>query len=654
VSSLSLDYETKSLIALPDTGPYVYAMHPSTDVWLAAWAFDDMAEPELWYPGQPCPPRVGAHILAGGEIRAHNAAFERLITKYVVSPRYGWPEPDLEQYVCSAAEAAAMSLPRALGALAKVLGVDAQKDSEGHNLMMRMCRPRSFLADGTPVWWNVPERIARLGAYCVDDVKAERACTGCLRRLTSREREIYILSEQINDLGIKIDRDLILAAADIAEEGVNRANALVSTLTAGEVTEVTKVSRLKAWLISEGVQTDSVDKDTVKELLEGELSPKVRSVLEQRAIAGRSSIAKLKSILECACTDDRVRGTMMYHGAGTGRWTGKLVQPHNFPRGEVDDIESFIPDVLERKYDVIDLFTPPVVVISSMLRSMLTAAPGKELIAGDYSAIEARVLNWLAGQDDIVRLFAEGKDVYSYNAARLFEIPLSEVKKQPHRQTGKFQELGCGFGMGHKKAVASANTAQYGYLVMSEPRAKEIVDGYRASHPRVVAYWAECNEAAMQAVSKPGAAVTAGPLQNVKFLCAGAYLYIVLPSGRPLVFPAPKIEDAMTPWGEMRPQVTFFGVHAPTNQWCQQRLYGGLIVENIVQAVARDLMAEGMLRARDRGYTPILDVHDEVVTEVPVGFGDVKEYEQLLCELPNWAQGCPVAAEGWRGFRYRK
>jgi DNA polymerase len=187
--------------------------------------------------------------------------------------------------------------------------------------------------------------------------------------------------------------------------------------------------------------------------------------------------------------------------------------------------------VLAGDYDAIDLFHHPIVVISSMLRNMLTADPGNELLSADFSAIEARVLNWLAGQDDIVALFARGEDVYKYNAARLFQIPISEVKKFPHRQTGKFQELGCGFGMGAKKAVSAADTAQYGYLKLSDERADEIVKSYRTTHKRVTSYWYECNDAAIEAVNNPGVPVRVGPLKNVTFIKAGSYLYIVLPSG---------------------------------------------------------------------------------------------------------------------------
>lgn len=615
-----------------------------------AWAFDD-EEPEIWIPGKPLPVRIIEHIEDGFEIRAWNAQFERVIWKDLMIRRgYAPICPTLDQWVCSAAEAAAMSLPRHLGGAAQVLGIEQQKDDEGYRLMLRMTRPRKIHDNGRIEWWDVPEKLERLYAYCKQDVRTERAVIRSLRRLTAREREIYLLDQRINDCGVRIDRVLVQASQGIVSEGVQRADDEIYKITAGAVAGVTSAGPMRLWL---GVE--SIAKDEVKALLESDLPDDKRRVLEIRSDAGRSSVAKLDSMLEVACNDDRVRGLLLYHGAGTGRWTGKLIQPQNFPRGEVDDIESFIPLVMAGDYDTIDLFHHPIVVISSMLRSMITAAPGYDLISADFSAIEARVLNWLAGQDDIVELFRRGEDVYKYNAARLFQIPISEVKKFPHRQTGKFQELGCGFGMGAKKAVSAADTAQYGYLKMSEERAKEIVDAYRATHKQVVSYWYECNDAAIEAVNSPGVAIRVGPLKNVTFIKAGAYLYIVLPSGRPLAYAAPKVVDAMTPWGQMKPSVEFSGVDSYTHQWGRMRLYGGLIVENIVQAVARDFMAEAMLRVEAAGYgTPVLSVHDEIVNEVPEGFGSLEEYESIMRQLPAWGGDCPVATEGWRGFRYRK
>jgi DNA polymerase len=662
-----LDYETRSTVKLPDTGPYVYAMDPTTDIWLAAYAFDD-EEPQLWYPPYVCeilgipyvePTRLFDHIRAGGEIRAHNAAFERLMTKYVAVPRYGWPEPKLEQYVCSAAEAAAMSLPRSLGELCRVTNMKVQKDDEGYQLMMRMCRPRKINDDGSLVWWDVPERIHRLGAYCKTDVKAEQTVEKALRRLPPREREIYLHTERKNDRGIQLDRELILACKDISNEGIRRANAELSRLTSGAVEAVTQSGRLREWLGAQGVANESVAKAAVKELLAAEgLSPEVRRVVELRADAGRSSVAKLDTMLECVCPDGRARGLTMYHGASTGREAHKLIQPGNMPRGDVENAERFIPDVLARNYDAIDLIENPIAVVSSLLRACLTAGAGRTLTAADFSAIEARVLVVLAGQEDVVenwrRYDATGDkryDQYIINAMNLYGKAFEEITKAL-RQGGKFQELGCGYGMGAKKAVSAGKTV-YG-LDLTEEQAQVVVKGYRDTHQQVVGFWRGADDAAIEAVAKPGTVVTFGALQNLRFTKQGGYLYLILPSKRPLCYAAPKIVERKTPWGEMKPAVEFSSVDSLTKKWGRSCLYGGLIVENIVQAVSRDLLKEADLRVEQHGYEVILDVHDEVVSEAVIGHGSVQDFEKLLAQTPPWAEGWPVKAEGWRGERYRK
>lgn len=649
---LSIDFETRSTVDLKTAGVYKYAQHPDTDVWCMAWAFGD-DEPEMWRPGLPIPQRIVDHIAAGGEVRAWNAAFERTIWREIMVKRYGAPVVRDEQFVCSAAEAAAMALPRALGQAAHVLGVKQEKDEEGYRLMLRMARPRKVNDDGSLVWWDVPDRIERLESYCKQDVRTERAIVKALRRLAPREREVYLLDQRVNDRGIRCDRSLVVAAQDIASIGIARANARLAHITGGDVTEVTNHKRLTAWLVGNGVETESVAKAALAEMLERpNLPAEAREVLELRSDAGRSSIAKLDAMLAAMCDDAQLRGLLLYHAASTGRWAGRLVQPQNFPRGEVSDVEDHIDAVMRRAYDELDLFAHPIIIIMSMLRSMLTAREGNELVAGDFSAIEARVLNWLAGQDDIVALFARGEDVYKHNAAKLYGIPLSEVKKFPHRQTGKFQELACGFGMGAAKAVSAAKAVYQ--LTITAEQAKEIVDGYRATHPRVKQFWYDAENACMAAVMNPGVKQVFGGKRNLKAIVAGSYLYIILPSGRPLMYAAPNIQPRMTPWGEMKDALHFWGVDPFTKQWGELSAYGGLLVENIVQAVARDLMAEAMLRLEAAGYPPVLSVHDEVVAEVPEGRGDVGEFERLMSEVPTWGEGCPVAAEGWKGFRYRK
>lgn len=699
---LGIDFETRSTVDLPKSGVYPYAAHPETDVWCMAWAFDD-EEPEIWTPsmlGQPeegpfiegdseCPVgfpvRIYRHIMAGGEIRAWNAQFERVIWREIMVKRYGAPEIALEQFYCTAADAAAMSLPRSLDKCAKVTGV-GEKDADGYSVMMRMSHPREELDDGTLVWWDekgvallaeakswtpkriekelasVKEKQARLHAYCKQDVVTERALSKVIRRIPASEREVYLFDQRVNDRGIRFDRELATSALKIATKAIDDANDILADLTNGEVTKVTQNGRALAWVQSQGLEANSLDKAAVVELLGGDLTENVRAFLETRSEAGRASVSKIKSMMKVAGEDDRLRGLLLYHGASTGRWAGRLVQPHNFPRGEIKNIESYIPWVLDGEYEAINMLAPPVVVISSLLRGMLIPAEGHDLIAADFSAIEARFLNWIADQKDVVELFRKYDaapkdekplyDVYRRNATRLFGVSLDEVLAFPHRQTGKFQELGCGFGMGKKKAVKAAKDV-YG-LTLTEEQAEEIVNGYRSSHTNVVDLWYESERAVLAAVASPGSPITFGPLENLRALKAGSYLYVILPSRRALCYAQPKIVERMTPWGEMKPCVEVSAENPVTRQWERNQLYGGLIVENFVQAGSRDLLVHGMMAADKVGYTSILSVHDEAVAEVPKGFGSVEEFERILSTTPEWAAGCPVSAEGWRGDRYRK
>ncbi len=645
MTTLSLDWETRSTINLRVTGVYPYAMHATTDLWMGAWAFDD-EEPVLWLPGETVPPRIVEHVLAGGDIRGWNVAFERVLWKHIATPRYGWPEAKLEQFVCAAAEAAAMSLPRSLDQCGQVTGVAQQKDSDGGNLMLRMCRPRKIHDDGRIEWWTVPERIARLGAYCIQDVRTEQAISKVIRRLSPAERRVYILTETMNDRGLTLDVDLVRAAKGIVDEGIARASHEVEALTNGAVTEITQTGKLREYL-----KVDSVAKDAVRDLLEGNLDPNDRAVLELRQEAGRSSVAKLDSLLNCVCTDGRIRGMLLYHGAATGRWTGRLAQVHNFPRGEVDRIEEYIPAVLAGDYDGINLFAHPIVVVLSMLRSMITASPGHELLVADYAGIEARVLAVLAGQDDDVELFRRGEDVYEHMATQLYGVPLAEVTRA-QRQAGKAAVLGCGYQMGAKKFVSAAKAAHG--LELSPEEAKRVVSIYRSTHARVVKLWDETNAAAIEAVTNAGSVVTFGALRNLKFTKQGAYLYLVLPSKRALVYAAPRVVDRETPWGSVQPAVEISAINPVTRKWTRQALYGGLLVENIVQAVSRDLLAEAKLRLEANGYPVVLSLHDEGVVERRIGEGSLEEFVSLMEECPPWAAGWPIKAEGWQGKRYHK
>jgi DNA polymerase len=297
---------------------------------------------------------------------------------------------------------------------------------------------------------------------------------------------------------------------------------------------------------------------------------------------------------------------------------------------------------------------------------MMRAREGHDFLGADFSAIEARVLNWIAGQQDIVRMFAAGEDVYVHNAMRIYGLQKHEVKKFPHRHTGKFAELGMGYQMGAKTAVQQGKDQYQIELTLDE--AKAIVKAYRDGHPQVVQFWRDANNAAKRAVAEPGTVHVFGPLRNLKFVKRGNYLYLILPSKRALIYSDPQLQKVKTPWileeeiesgmasdpDEWPEAVTVWGVDSQTKKWGKYALYGGLLAENIAQALSRDIMLDPMFRLEEKGYATVLSVHDEIVTEVPSGFGSVEEMETIMRTTPDWAKGCPINAEGWRGQRYRK
>ena len=366
---LSIDFETRSTVDLTKSGVYRYTEDPTTDIVCMAFAFGD-EDVEVWTPpsGQceawcetakvpdaecdcfnEIPWRIVEWIEAGQPLRAHNAQFERILWRDVLGPRYGFPVPTLEQWHCTAAEAAAMALPRHLALAAKALSLPMQKDEGGHRLMLQMCKPRKVEKDGTIIWWDDADRMGRLIEYCKQDVRTERAVAARVRRLDKRERAIYLLDQKINDRGIRLDVPLIEAAQSVVESALVDANREIAKVTKGAVSGVTKVADLTQWLQQQGVEVEDVRKSTIRDLLADSdaLDDHVQEALTLRQEAGKSSTAKLKSMQACRCSDDRARGLLLYHGATTGRWSGKLIQPQNFPRGTVKDAEAYIPMILE-------------------------------------------------------------------------------------------------------------------------------------------------------------------------------------------------------------------------------------------------------------------------------------------------------------------
>jgi DNA polymerase len=656
VAILHLDLETRSVCDLAKCGLHVYAQHETTGIWCGAYAFDD-EEPEIWLEGQPVPPRVYVHIAKGGEVWAHNAAFERILIN-AVGVRHGWPTLSIAQMRCTMAMCYAMGLPGALGRAAAALNLPERKDSAGRETMVMLAAPLR----SEPLVWYTPERYpkehAEMRAYCIQDVVVERALGKRCMPLSDNEQRVWQLDQEINDRGMGIDRRGVAVALALVKKEETRLNAQLSIATGGMVNGVNCNAALAAWMRANGVDTKSMAKDRVTAMLEKpDLAPAARQVLLIRQEAGKASVKKLLPMLLGANRDGRLRGAMQYHGAFTGRWAGRRVQPHNLPRPALDyaTIEWLLEEPETRLTSAVTgLFDRPMNVISDALRSFIVAAPGHELVSADLSQIEARVLPWLAGEEKVLDIFRGDGRVYEAAAAEIYHVPLDSVTKT-QRQIGKVAVLALGYGGGKGSFITMGKA--YGVKV-SKTEAENIKLAWRAAHPNITRYWRLLDEAAIGAVRNPGARFWAGP---VAFRKAGSFLLCKLPSSRVIVYPYPRVElipekvideDTTIPEHE---GLTYQVVHEEGGHWARDETYGGKLAENVTQATARCVLSDAMLRIRDAGYDIVLHVHDEAVAEVPVGQGNVVELlNALMATPPPWAAGLPIASEGWSGPRYRK
>lgn len=720
-SILSLDVESRSAADLKRTGAARYFEDIRADVLCAAFALDD--EPvQTWRNSDPEPPPLWqAHVESGGLVSAHNATFEYWALKYVLGPRYGWAVPDISQMRDTMAQCAAMSIPQSLDGAAQAMGLEQQKDKDGMRLIRKFSIPRRTRKGEIPGIiqfvkpQEAPEDFDAFVKYCAQDVEVERALRKRLVPLSHYEQKVWELTLQMNDRGVALDMDLITAMLKVTDEAKARLDAEMAKVTGYKVTACSQVSALTAWLQSQGVAAEKLNKNAIEDLLADDLPEAARRAVELRKEAAKTSTAKLDAMRNCVCKDGRVRGLHLYHGAGTGRWSGRLVQTQNMPRGTrtITDPESARPHLLHGSAGLIEAFYgSPMYAVSDMLRSCLVASPGHRLMAADYSSIEGRVTAWLAGEADEIAAYVAndtflldangrpipdpkkpreflraGPGIYEIAAAGIFNVTPDKVTK-PQRQVGKAATLALGFGGGVLAFKAMADIYQidmspvYDILApITEPEiferatlryeecmergdtgtdvmsreawiASEITKVlWRARHPSTVELWRGLQDAARDAVQSPGTITTFG---RISFVVRRGFLWCRLPSGRCLAYGSPRIEDRKTPWGATNASVTALGVNSVTKKWERYALYGGLLAENTVQAIARDLMANGMLNAEAAGYPIVMTVHDEAVADVPEGKGSLEEFSSLLCALPDWAEGIPLTASGYEARAYKK
>ena len=647
----SLDFETRSNVDLKKAGLHRYFEDESTEILCMAWRIGD-GPVSVWRPGEPDHWQLFEHVRSGGLVIAHNNAFDRAAW----NKTFPWQPLAPEQCDCTMARGAAMALPQGLDQLGQALKAPIKKDRDGHRLMMRMCRP-PFIND--------EDKLAALANYCKQDVEAERAIDKLVPLLSHSERRLWLLDQKINDRGVAVDIKLVERAYEAVQVAAERGHKEMARLTQGHVRKTSEVARIVAWLNSRGIACKSVAKGDTHELIlrAGLFDDRVAAqVINLRRAAAKASTAKYQAILNSVCRDGRVRGSLRYHGASTGRWAGAGMQPQNFPQAldslkvaETLEVLRGTPNG-EEACNVIRLFVgEPLEMLSQCLRAMLVAKPGHRLIGGDYANIEGRVNAWLADEYWKVEAYAnfdegQGEDLYKLAYAKAFGVPVGQVNSH-QRQIGKVMELSMGFQGGWR---AFEKMGAKFDLSVGEERGEKLKHAWRDAHPAITSAWWELQDAAIEAVDRPGLSIPAYG-GKVTYKAAHGMLWCLLPSGRTLNYAAPRVKwSEATKERQPRRQVVFNGVDSLTKKWGPKNLYGGLQCENIVQATARDLLAAGMLRLEAAGYPLVLTVHDENIAEVPNGVGDADQFAAIMEHLPAWAVGLPVAVKAWEDERYVK
>ena len=668
MTKLFIDFETRSAVDIKTAGAWKYAMDPSTEV--LCMAVSDGHAPLCLY-GNNLFGEPSFFSLKAAEtlfLVAHNAHFEYAIYHCILHKRFGWPALwDPKHWACTMSRAAAANLPLSLDACGKALGIDKKKDTEGRSVMLKLCKPSSIDPLGSPIYNNDPALFQKLYDYCKRDVEAEMELDRLLPELSKEERKVWELDLIINRRGIAADVEAAAKAKDLASSLTDKLNGKLTEITGGEVDKASRVGALKTYLAKNGVNVDSMDKASVSVILSApQISQNLKDVVKIRQQVGKSSTAKYSAILDVAANhDNRLRGLLQYHAAGTGRWGGRLVQPQNFPKGIGFDSERVVEDVLTLNIKGFDekYGDKSMDALSAGLRAVLMAGPGKTLVSADYASIEARVLLWLADDPFALAKYRMGVDLYLDMAKSVYNNDSLTKENKLERNVGKFLVLGCGYGLGAKKMLLMCQ--QQG-IDVTETLAEAAVKAYRTKYKKVVDLWYSVEQAARSAVraAATGSSYTCctwadpktGKSKGFRVVwtvdAERRFLVCQLPSGRRLRYYRPSLKTINTPFGE-KEEIHYWAAGLG-GKLEECKTYGGSLVENIVQGTARDIMANGMINAEAAGFPVVLTVHDELVTEKVGAEGDVDGLIKAMCDLPDWAEGCPIEAEGWTGKRYRK
>jgi DNA polymerase len=624
------------------------AADPTTDVFCVVYAIY-AGDPLIWFWGEPPPADIITVAKTDPDWVAHNFMFERAIATHKLIAA-GWPKIPLARQICTMSLALACALPAALERLAPALGLPLEKDEEGRKLMRKMSKPlprRRRDPAGLIRWFDSPEARRRLGEYCKHDVAVERLAYRALPKLPPLEQALFALDAVINQRGFHVDITLAQAARNIAHNEQLAINAEIADLTEGEINTVGQVELIKAFVRRHGHKIETLNKHSISAILAHRPGDAVRRLLELRREGARASVSKLNSLLLSVDSDHRLRGCLRYHGGSTGRWSGRLFQPQNLKKIEIADVDAAVDAILAGDLDRVRELGAPLTVAADITRSLVCAAPGHVLIGADFSAIESRVLAWLANEQWKLDAYCKHDETgdpkfepYCVMASEALQRTVT-LDDETGRAFGKVYDLAFGFGGGLGAWRKFDHTDTY-----SDADIERFKTAFRDSHPATKWFWHELERAAHACVFTRRR-IELG--NRLAFEMQNGTLLLTLPSGRRLSYP----EARLIP-GKFEGTRELQYKDNARGKWIEYGAWYGTLVENVVQATARDLLAAAMLRIEAAGYAIVLTVHDELICEVPEGFGNLEDFHQLMTIVPDWAEGLPVAAKAWTRQRYAK